>query len=80
MRKIVPFFSFFIGVIGLLALIVMGCTKPKQDTSTVTVWHWMTDRNAAFEELAAQYEKETGVKVKIDLYPPARAAFLVDGL
>ncbi|MCK4859239.1 MAG: extracellular solute-binding protein [Candidatus Omnitrophica bacterium] len=37
------------------------------------VWHWMTDRQEAFEKLAEQYEKEKGLKVKFDLYAPSDA-------
>lgn len=57
----------------LCVLLCMGCGQKKQDTNTITVWHWMTDRQKAFEELAAQYEKQTGIKVKIDLYAPSDA-------
>ncbi len=33
----------------------------------------MSDREAAFQELAARYEKETGLRVKFDLYAPSEA-------
>lgn len=35
------------------------------------VWHWLSDRDDAFRELAARYEGQTGVKVKFDLYAPS---------
>jgi len=48
-----------------------GCkpreVKPKAD---VVIWHWMTDRQAAFEQLADKYYKETGVKVLFETYAP----------
>ncbi len=63
---------------NVLALVLclftcIGCGQPKQDANTVTLWHWMTDRNDAFQALAAKYEEETGIKVQIDLYPPSDA-------
>jgi len=61
-------------LIGCLAVLFLcGCSQPKQDANTVTIWHWMTDRHAAFEELARQYETQTGVKIKFDLYAPPDA-------
>ena len=56
----------------LLCLGLMtGCgVVKKEDTNTITVWHWMNDRDKAFQELAARYEKLTGIKVKVDLYAP----------
>ncbi len=54
------------------ALVIAGCAG-KESASTVTVWHWMTDRQPAFEELAKRYEKQTGIKVSFDLYAPSDA-------
>lgn len=45
---------------------VAGCLPSGGDSQgggargAVVVWHWMTDRQPAFEQLAQQYEKETG--------------------
>lgn len=50
-----------------------GCAQQKGDLNTITVWHWMTDRNDAFQELAKRYEERTGIKVKIDLFAPSDA-------
>jgi len=50
-----------------------ACSPRKKDTNTITVWHWMTDRQEAFEELAAKYKEQTGINVKIDLYAPSDA-------
>jgi len=52
-------------------VIAMGCGGASRDDNTLIVWHWMTDRHAAFEELAARYEAQTGVKVRFELYAPS---------
>lgn len=51
-----------------------GC-GPKQEKvkADVTIWHWMTDRQEAFEALANQYYEETGVKVAFETYAPTDA-------
>lgn len=58
-----------------LSLIVGGCSSKASTganaSQTVTVWHWMSDREDAFLELAKRYEAETGIKVKFDLYAPS---------
>lgn len=56
-----------------ITLALFGCTnKPKeQPVEVISLWHWMTDRQEAFEELAKKYEEQTGIKVKIDLYAPS---------
>ena len=59
--------------LAICLLLSFGCAQKKEDLNTVTIWHWMTDRQKAFEELAALYEQQTGVKVKIDLYAPSDA-------
>ncbi len=63
------------GIIGLVSLtLVCGCASSKSETSakTVTVWHWMTDRDPAFQELAKKYEALTGVRVNFELYAPSK--------
>ncbi len=56
-----------------ITLALFGCSnKPKeQPVEVISLWHWMTDRQEAFEELAKKYEEQTEVKVKIDLYAPS---------
>ncbi|MEK6728034.1 MAG: extracellular solute-binding protein [Candidatus Omnitrophota bacterium] len=51
-----------------------GCA-PKQETGkqVITIWHWMTDREPAFQELAKRYEAKAGVKVNFELYAPSDA-------
>lgn len=47
-----------------------GCGgPPKKDH--ITVWHWMTDRDKVFQEMARQYKEETGVDVVFELYAPS---------
>jgi len=65
-------------VIALLGYGVMGlwgCGSRDVDTATtkLTVWHWMTDREPAFQELAARYEARRGVEVNFELYAPSDA-------
>jgi ABC-type glycerol-3-phosphate transport system substrate-binding protein len=64
-------------VVAVAALILgfkfLAGNSNKEDSNTITVWHWMTDRHPAFEELAKRYEQETGIKVKFDLYAPSDA-------
>jgi ABC-type glycerol-3-phosphate transport system substrate-binding protein len=49
-----------------------GCSSKKLSSKpTINVWHWMTDREAAFQELAKRYEDKTGIKVNFELYAPS---------
>lgn len=58
----------------LSLLFIGGCAeKPAQDQNTITVWHWMSDREEAFQELADKYQAMTGTRVKFDLYAPSEA-------
>ena len=63
------------GVFGaiLFAFILAGCGQKQAANSSITVWHWMTDREPAFMELAKRYEAQTGIKVNFDLYAPSDA-------
>jgi len=59
----------------LLIFSATGCASKQTEktTPTITVWHWMTDREPAFLELAKRYEEKTGVKVNFELYAPSDA-------
>lgn len=63
--------SFVIVVLGCLRM--AGCSQPSHPVNSIEVWHWMTDRQDALDALAAKYEKETGVKVKFELFSPSDA-------
>jgi len=48
-----------------------GCAKTEKESGEIIVWHWMTDRQSAFEKLAAKYKEQTGVSVRFELYAPS---------
>ena len=51
--------------------LITGCgNKAAQPKADVVIWHWMTDRQAAFEQLSEQYYKETGIRVLFETYAP----------
>lgn len=53
-----------------------GCAKKENGAAkktTLTVWHWMTDRDDALQELSKRYEEKTGVRVNFELYAPSDA-------
>lgn len=54
-------------------LLFLGCANQQKQSDVITLWHWMTDRDKAFQELAKQYELQTGIKIKVDLYAPSDA-------
>lgn len=64
----------FLGFISVnLAGCSSGASSGAKGQTVVFVWHWMTDRQPAFEELAKRYEASTGVKVNFELYAPSDA-------
>jgi len=58
-----------------LGILLAGCSSGNQEPGkpTVNVWHWMTDRDPAFQELAGRYEAKTGEKINFELYAPSEA-------
>jgi len=57
-----------------LCFSALGCSGQGSDLKpTITVWHWMTDRDAALQELAKKYETLTGIKINFELYAPSEA-------
>jgi len=62
-------------LLGIFLLFsVLGCSGQKIDAKpSINIWHWMTDRDATFQELAKKYETLTGVKVNFELYAPSDA-------
>lgn len=60
-------------IIFLLVIVTFGgCSASEtKDQNTITVWHWLSDRDDAFQELAKRYEEKYKVKVKFDLYAPS---------
>ena len=54
-----------------IGLTLTGCTAESsaEPQSSITFWHYWTDRADLLQELATQYEDETGVEVKLELVP-----------
>jgi ABC-type glycerol-3-phosphate transport system substrate-binding protein len=61
-------------VLSGLTSMQLGCVpRPETGKQVITIWHWMTDREPAFLELAKRYEALTGVAVDFELYAPSDA-------
>ena len=62
-------------VVVFLSCIIgfFGCARKAEKVTGITVWHWMTDRHDAFNQLAEIYEKEKGIKINFELYAPSDA-------
>jgi ABC-type glycerol-3-phosphate transport system substrate-binding protein len=68
--------------------VVSGCGRGAGNPQAgLRIWHWMTDREDAFAQLAKRYAQEHGVPVRFELYAPSdlyaqkvRAAAQTDGL
>ena len=67
-RRVISLFSFL-----FIILISFGCGGRPEEKGDVIVWHWMTDREEAFLELAKKYKEETGITVSFELYAPSDA-------
>jgi len=66
------FFRFGVIILSVFLLSnILGCAQEANGPARITVWHWMTDRDAAFQELAKRYEASTGIKVNFELYAPS---------
>ena len=68
MKKIAALLSLV--VLAVVGCFFWGCGSKPVNTNEVLMWHWMTDRHQAFETLAQQYQEETGVAIKIQLFAP----------
>ncbi len=63
-----------ISAFAFCLLPLAGCSsRQAKSEATITVWHWMTDRDPAFQELAKRYEAKTGIKINFELYAPSEA-------
>lgn len=54
----------------IVAPLISCSTKPKEKAD-VTIWHWMTDRQPVFENIAKKYHEETGIRVVFETYAPS---------
>jgi raffinose/stachyose/melibiose transport system substrate-binding protein len=67
-----PFTPVLLALSLLAVPFVSGCKNEGASTSeSVVVWHWMTDRDEAFQQLAAKYKEQTGKSVQFQLYAPS---------
>lgn len=59
----------------IVATVFAGCAPADQGQgkTVITVWHWMSDREEAFLELARRYQEQTGIEVRFELYAPSEA-------
>ena len=61
-------------IIYFVLLLTAGCAPAdKKADNAITVWHWMSDREEAFQHLADKFEQETQLKVKLELFAPSEA-------
>jgi raffinose/stachyose/melibiose transport system substrate-binding protein len=73
-KRILVSFTFI-----FIAFIAAGCSSGTSDTGkaagkqSISVWHWMTDRQAGLEALGKRYTEKTGIKVNFELYAPSDA-------
>ena len=75
-RYRLKFFGYLTGIVSLwfLAFSFSGCApKESGGAKAIVIWHWMTDREPAFQELAKRYEAKTGIKIDFQLYAPSDA-------
>lgn len=56
----------------ICALFLGACSqgKKEQQTNKLVIWHWMTDRQEAFEELAQVYQAQSGIEIEFKLFFP----------
>ncbi len=57
-----------------LPLFLTSCSSDKgPQKGEILIWHWMTDREETLQQLADAYQKETGIKIRLELYAPSDA-------
>lgn len=64
-------FCLAVPIFSVLLFLLAGCAKREEKTDQIVIWHWMTDRQGAFEELARRYKEQTGIDVRFELYAPS---------
>lgn len=74
------YLSFVIGILFVIChlsfvIFMSGCgsKQTSEAGATLTIWHWMTDREPAFQELVKRYAALTGIKINFELYAPSDA-------
>ena len=72
-KKFCLFFMLSLFIV-FLSVSLVSCSQNaqnKEQVKSIKAWHWMSDREDAFLELAKRYEKEPGVRVNFELYAPS---------
>lgn len=70
LKKLFSVFTVTLLIAGLLGKVtVIKAAEPV----TLTYWHYFTDRDAVLKKIAADFEKQTGVRVDVRLYGPPEA-------
>lgn len=65
MRKIFTFL-----IISLIFFTFIGCGRAQQKTGPeVVIWHWMSDRQDIFQQLADKYKENYGINIQFELFP-----------
>jgi ABC-type glycerol-3-phosphate transport system substrate-binding protein len=54
----------------ILIFLIGGCASQKSTEKKITIWHWMNDRHATFQELAKIYKEQRGIEIKFKLFSP----------
>lgn len=57
-------------IVGFLIINLTGCAPAKPKENKLVIWHWMTDRRDAFDQLAKEYTEATGQNVEFKLFFP----------
>jgi len=58
-------------ILALSLGVISGCTPQKKpQDKKIVIWHWMTDRQDAFNQLASRYEAKEGIEVEFKLFFP----------
>lgn len=53
-----------------MGLILNACGVKEPKEKELVIWHWMSDRREAFQELGERYQQEKGLKVEFKLFSP----------
>lgn len=65
---------FYLAALFLVPLFLFfntSCAKTAKKTNEIIIWHWMTDRQEAFEELAKKYKETKGIEARFELFAPS---------
>jgi len=74
-RKFCLFFMVSLFTV-FLSIFLASCgpqLQKKEQVRSIKIWHWMSDKEEAFLELAKRYEAETGLRIDFELYAPSDA-------